>query len=138
VAVESSEQIKKILLESRTVAVVGCSRDPSKAAYRVPKYLKEHGYKIIPLNPAAEEILGERSYSSLSQIKERVDIVNLFRPSEQVYGVVQEAIKLKPKAIWMQLGIVNEAAAELAEQNGVAVIMDRCMMAEHKRLLGKR
>lgn len=139
--VQTDEEIKKILRESRTVAVVGCSRDPEKDAHRVPRYLQEQGYKIIPVNPQATAgaILGERAYPSLAELegKERVDIIDIFRPGEEVYRIVQEAIKLKPKAIWMQLGIVDEAAAKLAEDHGIAVVMDRCMMAEHRRLLGK-
>jgi predicted CoA-binding protein len=134
-ALKTDEEIEAILRASRTIAVVGCSRDPEKDAHRVPRYLQEQGYRIIPINPQAEEILGERAYPSLGEVKARVDIVQVFRPSEQAYAVVQEAIKLRPKAIWMQRGIVNEEAARLAEERGIAVVMDRCMMAEHKRLL---
>lgn len=129
------EEIIKILKESKTIAVVGCSRDPEKDAHKVPKYLKEHGYRIIPVNPFANEILGEKVYKTLSEIKEPVDVVDIFRPSDEVLGVVKEAIKLKPKVIWMQLGIRNEEAAKLAEQNGIKVVMNRCMMIEHKRLI---
>lgn len=134
---KNDEEIKALLRASKIVAVVGCSRDPEKDAHRVPKYLQEQGYRIIPINPQAEEILGERAYPSLGEIKERVDIVEVFRPSDQVYAVVQEAIKLRPKAIWLQLGIVSEEAARLAEEQGIPVVMDRCMMAEHRRLFGK-
>lgn len=134
---QTDEVIEKILLESRTVAVVGCSRDPGKDAHRVPKYLQEQGYRIIPVNPQAGEILGERAYSSLGEIQEEVDIIDIFRPSEEVYQIVQEAIRLKPRAIWMQLGIADEAAAELAEEHGITAVMDRCMMAEHRRLCGR-
>lgn len=134
---ETDGEIEALLRAARTVAVVGCSRDPGKDAHRVPKYLQEQGYRIIPINPKAEEILGERAYPSLGEVKERVDIVEVFRPSDQAYSVVEEAIKLRPKAIWMQRGIVNEEAVRLAEEHGVAVVMDRCMMAEHRRLFGK-
>ena len=117
------------------MAVVGCSRDQEKDAHRVPKYLKEHGYKIIPVNPSAEEILGEKVYKTLSEIKEPIDIVDVFRPSEECLDVAKEAVKINPKVIWMQLGIKNEEAAKLAEKNGIKVIMDRCIMIEHKRLI---
>ncbi|MGQ9478030.1 MAG: CoA-binding protein [Candidatus Bipolaricaulia bacterium] len=135
--VKTDEEIRKILSEARTVAVVGCSRDPEKDAHRVPRYLQEQGYKIIPVNPQAGEILGERAYPSLAELERRTDIIEIFRPSEEAYRIVQEAIKLRPKAIWMQLGIVDEAAAKLAEEHGIEVVMDRCMMAEHRRLFGK-
>jgi predicted CoA-binding protein len=100
----------------------------------VPKYLKEKGYKIIPVNPFAEEILGEKVYKNLSEIKEEVDIVDIFRPSEECLGIVKEAIKLKPKVIWMQLGIENKEAEKLAKENKIKVVMNKCIMREHQRL----
>lgn len=129
------EKIKEILKKSNTIAVVGCSRDPEKDAHKVPKYLKEHGYKIIPVNPSAEEILGEKACKTLSDIKEQIDIIDIFRPSEECLQVVKEAIRLKPRAIWMQLGIENIEAAKLAEKAGIDIIMDKCIMIEHKRLI---
>ncbi len=114
--INNDERLKEVLQEYKTIAVVGCSRDQEKDAYKVPKYLKEHGYKIIPINPFADEILGERVYKTLSEIKESIDIVDIFRPSKECLDVVKESIKLKPKAIWMQLGIKNEEAAKLAEK----------------------
>jgi predicted CoA-binding protein len=129
----SDFEVKRILIETKVIAVVGCSRNPEKDAHIVPKYLKEHGYRIIPVNPFADEVLGHKSYESLSKIDEPVDVVEVFRPSDEVLEVVKEAIKLKPKAIWMQLGIINEEAAALAKENGIKVIMNRCMMTEHKR-----
>ena len=134
-AVNEDIKIREILQKFKTIAVVGCSRDPEKDAHKVPKYLKEHGYKIIPVNQSAEEILGERAYKTLSETKEPVDIVDVFRPSEECLDVVKEAVKINPKVIWMQLGIKNEEAAKLAEKNGIKVIMDRCIMIEHKRLI---
>jgi len=128
-------EIKKILESCKTIAVVGCSSNPEKAANRIPKYMKEHGYKIIPVNPNSENILNEKTYKSLSEIKENVDIVNIFRPSEECLEVVREAIRLKPKVIWMQLGIINEEAKKLAEKNGIKVVMDKCLMVEYKRLI---
>ena len=107
-------EIKKILTDYKNIAVVGASRDPSKASYTVSKYLKEHGYKIFPVNPYADNILGEKAYLSLSEIKESVDIVDIFRPAGEAYAIVKEAIKLKPKVIWMQLGIKSIEASKLA------------------------
>lgn len=131
------EELTRILREAKTIAVVGCSRDPQKDAHRVPKYLKENGYKIIPVNPFADEILGEKAYKKLTEIKEPVDIVDVFRPSVECLQVVREALNVKPKVIWMQLGIRSEEAAKLAESNGIKVIMNTCMMAEHRRLIKK-
>ena len=131
------EKLKRILEENNIIAVVGCSRDPKKAAHTVPKYMKEQGYKIIPVNPFADQILEEKVYKSLSEINEPVDIVNIFRPSEQCLEVVKEAVNLKPKVIWMQLGIKNEEAAQIAEKNGIEVIMDKCFFIEHKNLIKK-
>ncbi|WP_455279177.1 CoA-binding protein [[Eubacterium] cellulosolvens] len=131
----SDDKIKRILKENKTIAVVGCSRDPQKAAHTVPKYMKEHGYKIIPVNPFADQILEEKARKSLSEITESIDLVNIFRPSEQCLEVVKEAVILKPKVVWMQLGIKNEEAAKLAEKNGIEVIMDRCILLEHKNLI---
>jgi len=138
----SQQEIRDILKSYRTVAVVGLSRDPAKDSHRVAKYLQSEGYRIIPVNPFAEEILGEKSYKSLRDVPEPVEIVDVFRPSEQVSTVVEDAIKLKnrtgtPKVVWMQLGIVNREAAKRAEEAGFTVIMDRCMMIEHKRLKAK-
>ena len=133
----TDEKLKRILTESKTIAVVGCSRDPEKPAHTVPKYMKEQGYKIIPINPFADQILEEKVHKSLSEINEPVDIVNIFRPSEQCLEVVKEAVNLKPKVIWMQLGIKNEEAEQLAEKNGIEVIMDKCFYIEHKNLIKK-
>ena len=121
------------------MAVVGLSRNPAKASYRVANYLQSVGYHIIPVNPFVDEILGEKSYKSLLDVPEAIEIVDIFRPSEDVPSIVEEAIKLKnrlgtPKVIWMQLGIVNEEAARRAKAAGFKVVMDRCMMVEHRRL----
>ncbi|MCK5298808.1 MAG: CoA-binding protein [Candidatus Heimdallarchaeota archaeon] len=127
-------EIVKILEKSKVIAVVGASRNPSKAAHTIPKYLKKHGYTIIPVNPMAETILEEKVYPSLTKIPVQVDIVDIFRPSEDTPKVVEEAVKLKPKLIWLQLGIVNEKAKEIAEKNGIPFVMDKCMKIEHMRL----
>lgn len=127
---------ESILREYRTVAVVGISADPSRASYRVASYLSAHGYNIIPVNPNIPEVLGKTCYANLSAIPETVEVVDIFRRPEDVMPIVGEAIKIGAKAIWMQEGIVNEAAAARAKEAGLLVVMDRCMMKEHMRLSG--
>ena len=129
----TDDQIKKFY-KLKNIAVVGMSKNPEKAAYYVPKYLAEKGYNIIPVNPTTDEILGKKCYSELSGITERVDIVDVFRPSEQVMSVINDAIKLKPKVIWLQEGIHNIEAESLAQKTGIEVVFNRCMLAEHQRL----
>ncbi|HKZ64590.1 MAG TPA: CoA-binding protein [Thermoplasmata archaeon] len=124
---------KEILTKYRTIGVVGCSKDPAKDAHTVPAYMQAHGYRVIPVNPTATEILGERAYPNLSAVSEPYDIVNIFRPSDQVEPIVDEAIRAgKATVIWMQTGIVNEAAAAKARAAGMVVVMDRCMRTEHR------
>jgi len=130
----SDEQIRDILSLNK-VAVVGMSKNPSKAAHYVPKYLFENGYDITPVNPSSDEILGKKSYNSVSDIVGDVDIVDVFRPSDQVLPIIREAIKKKPKVIWLQEGIHNLEAEELARSAGIKVVFNRCMLAEHQRLL---
>jgi len=139
----SQNEIKEILTRYRTVAVVGLSREPGKNSYRVSAYLKKHGFRIIPVNPYADEVLGEKSYKSLleipREIQKTVEVVDVFRPAKDVPPIVEKAIKLKkmfgkPCVVWMQLGIVNEQAAEAAGKAGLTVIMNKCIMLEHKRL----
>jgi hypothetical protein len=135
----SKEEIKLILKNYRAVAVVGLSRNPAKYSYGVAKYLQSVGYRVIPVNPFADEILGEQCYKSLLDVPETIEVVDIFRPSEDVPAIVEEAIELKnrlgnPKVIWMQLGIINEHAAKRAKEAGFTVVMDRCMMVEHRRL----
>jgi predicted CoA-binding protein len=134
--INDQEAIAKILKNYRTVAVVGLSRSADKDSHRVASYLKASGFKIIPVNPSADEILGEKVYKDLTLIPGSVDVVDVFRPSDEVGPFVEQAIKIGAKAVWMQLGIVNEEAASKALDAGLDVIMDRCMMTEHKRLLG--
>ena len=129
----TDKQIKKFY-ELKNIAVVGMSKNPEKAAHYVPKYLAERGYNIIPVNPTADEILGKKCYHELSEIHDNVDIVDIFRPSEQVLLVISEAIKLKPKVIWLQEGIHNLEAESLAQKAGIEVVFNRCMLAEHQRL----
>jgi hypothetical protein len=129
----SDEEIKQIF-SLKKIAVVGMSRHTTKAAHFVPKYLTEQGFDITPVNPNTDEILGKKSYPNMSSLNHPIDIVDIFRPSEQVLAVVQDAIKLKPKVIWLQEGIHNSEAEELARNNGIMVIFNRCMLAEHQRL----
>ena len=124
--------IAEILRTYKTIAVVGLSQDPEKDSYRVASYMKSNGYKIIPVNPTAYEILDEKCYGSLDEIKE-VEIVAIFRPAEEAGDIVDQAIRKKAKVVWMQLGIKNERAAEKARQAGLEVVMDKCTMVEHKR-----
>ena len=132
----SEERIKEILEKSKLIAVVGASRTEGKPAHFVPAYLKSKGYKIIPINPFADEILGEKAYKSLLDIPSdvKIDVVDVFRPSEEVTKVVEEAIKRGVKIVWLQSGIYNKEAVELAKKNNIEIIWDRCMMETHKRL----
>ncbi len=129
----TDKQIRDILLLSK-VAVIGMSKNSSKAAHYVPKYLSEHGFDIIPVNPTTDEILTKKCYSTISEITEPVDIIEIFRPSDDVLPFVQDAIKKKPKVIWLQEGIHNLEAEKLAKNEGIDVVFNRCMLAEHQRL----
>ena len=126
--------VEQILHDSKVIAVVGLSPNSTRPSYGVASYLKDRGYRIIPVNPKAEEILGERSYPDLPSIPEEVDVVDIFRRPEEVPPVVEEAIRIGAKVVWMQEGIVNEEAATRAREAGLVVIMDRCMAREHSRL----
>lgn len=130
----SDNEIRK-MYNFKNIAVVGMSRDPVKAAHFVPKYMIERGYNIIPVNPSANEILGKRTYAKVSDIKPQVDIIDVFRPSEDVYSVVEDSVK-KPgvKVIWLQEGIHNAEAEKMALDNKINVVFNRCIMAEHMRL----
>ena len=139
----SRSEIEEILTKHKTVAVVGLSRELYKDSHRVGAYLKAHGFRIIPVNPFADEVLGEKSYKSLidipPEILKTIEVVDIFRPSEDVPPIVEQAIKLKAQygtlqVVWMQLGVVNEQAAEAAKKAGLIVVMNKCMMVEHNRL----
>ena len=132
----SDDQIKQILTMKK-IAVVGMSKHPEKAAHFVPKYLYENGYDITPVNPTTDEILNKKCYSNLNEVENEIDIVDIFRPSDQVLPIIQDAIKMKPKVIWLQEGIHNPEAEELAKKQGIDVVFNRCMLAEHQRLLRK-
>ena len=139
----NQNEIREILTRYKTVAVVGLSRELGKDSHKVSAYLKKHGFRIIPVNPFADEVLGEKSYKSLldipPEIQKTIEVVDIFRPAKDVPPIVEQAIKLKemfgkPRVVWLQLGIVNEQAAEVAEKAGLTVIMNKCIMVEHKRL----
>jgi hypothetical protein len=138
-----NETIKNILEKYKTVAVVGLSRDPAKDSYRVAEYLKSKGYNIIPINPFADKILGKNCYKTLldtpEDVQKKIEIVDIFRRPQDVPPIVDQAIRLrkkhgKPHVVWMQLGIVNEEAANRATKAGLKVVMNKCMMIEHRRL----
>jgi len=139
----SRDYLKEILTRYKTVAVVGLSRDPSKDSYQVAEYFKKHGFRIIPVNPTADEILGEKCYKSLldmpAEVQKTIEITDIFRPSADVLPIVEQTIQLKklygvPYVVWMQFGIINEEAAETARKAGLIVVMNKCMMQEHRGL----
>lgn len=132
----TDDEIKEIL-SLKKIAVVGMSQHSRKAAHFVPKYLAENDYDIIPVNPNAEEILGKKCLDEISEVEDPVDIVDVFRPSNQVLPIIIDAIKKKPKVIWLQEGIHNQEAEELARKAGIKVVFNRCMLAEHQRLGSK-
>ena len=130
----SDEEIIEIL-NLKKVAVIGMSKHQEKAAHFVPKYLLENGFDIIPVNPNSDEILNKKCYKEINDIKDAIDIVDVFRPSEDVLPFVKDAIKKNPKVIWLQEGIHNEEAENLAREHGIDVVFNRCMLAEHQRLM---
>jgi len=130
----SDAEIKNFLTLKK-VAVIGMSRTESKAAHFVPKYLSENGFDIIPVNPNSNEILNKKCYKKITDIDDEIDIVDVFRPSEDVLPFVKEAIKKNPKVIWLQEGIHNEEAENLAKEHGIDIVFNRCMLAEHQRLM---
>jgi len=129
----SLQKIQAILHENSTIAVVGLSPKPIRPSNQVASYMIAAGYRIIPVNPGHDEILGQTCYPDLLSVPERIDIVNIFRRSDQVLPIVQDAIARKAKVIWMQEGVINEEAAKLAEGSGMTVIMDRCIMVDHQQ-----
>ena len=129
----TDDEIRNFLLLKK-VAVIGISRSESKAAHFVPKYLAENGFDIIPVNPNSNEILSKKCYKEITEVEGEIDIVDVFRPSEDVLPFVRDAIKKNPKVIWLQEGIHNEEAENLAREHGIDVVFNRCMLAEHQRL----
>ena len=128
--------LRRILRDNRTVAVVGLSANWYRPSYFAAKYLQEHGYRVIPVNPAYDSVLGEKCYKSLRDIPDKVDIVDCFRRSEEIPAIAEEAIAIGAKVLWMQLGVTSEAARRRAQAAGLEVVEDRCVKIEHGRLFG--
>lgn len=128
----ATDEIGELLKRSKTIAVVGLSNNPLRPSHGVSAYMQSHGYRIIPVNPEIKGALGEKAVPTLSQVDEKIDIVDVFRRSEFVPELVEEAIRLKVPAIWMQEGVVHEQAAEKARKAGILVVMDRCILKEHR------
>jgi uncharacterized protein len=129
----SADPILEILKNYKTIAVVGLSSNPTRPSYRVAEYIKSAGYRIIPVNPNEKEVLGEKSYARVEEVPEKIDVVDIFRRAEDVPPVVDGAIRVGAKVVWMQLGIENEAAAEKARAAGLVVVEDACIHVEHKK-----
>jgi predicted CoA-binding protein len=129
-------KLRRILKTSKTLAVVGLSANWYRPSFFAAKYMQEHGYRIIPVNPAYTEVLGEKCYASVRDIPEKIDIVDCFRKSEEIGSIAEDAIAIGAKALWMQIGVINEAAKTSAERAGLDVVMDRCVKIEHARLFG--
>ena len=128
---------KKILTEFHNIAMVGASPNPERPSHLVFDYLAHHGYHVIPVNPNVKEILGHTSYPDLKAIKEKVEVVDIFRSSDEVMPIVEEAIRIGAKVVWMQEGVINEEAAAKAKKSGLLVVMDKCIKKEHERLTKK-
>ncbi|WP_322800476.1 CoA-binding protein [Thermoflexus sp.] len=135
ITVQDDATLRRILTESRVVAVVGLSADPTRPSHQVASYLQRQGYRIIPVNPTIQEVLGEPSYPDLLSVPEPVDVVDIFRPARYVPEIVEQAIAKGAKVIWMQLGVIHFEAAQRAQEAGLLVVMDRCMKMEHQRLM---
>ena len=129
--------IQRVLFEAKTIAIVGLSSNPLRASYFVGFYLQRHGYRVIPVNPKESEILGEKCYASLRDVPVPVDIVDVFRQPSALPGIARDAVAIRAKCLWCQFNVVNEEGARIAEQGGVAVVMDRCIKVEHARYVGR-
>jgi uncharacterized protein len=130
-------EIQRVLNTAKTIAIVGLSNNELRASYFVGYYLKRHGYRVLPVNPRATEILGEKSYPSLLDIPDPVDIVNVFRAPDALVEIAEQAVQIRAGALWCQFGVINPAGARIAEDGGVPVIMDRCIKVEHARYVGR-
>lgn len=131
--INSSETIKRVLDECMTIAVVGLSSDPGRPSYGVASYMRRRGYKVIPVNPNETDVFGDKSYASLAEVPDKIDLVNVFRRPSEAGHAVDEAITVGAKAVWLQEGVIDEAAAGRAQQAGLLVVMDRCWLKEHAR-----
>jgi predicted CoA-binding protein len=131
---EERERLLSIYQTTHTIAVVGASADPAKAAYQIPRYLQQQGYRIIPVNPRGGEILGEQVYTTLLDVHEPIDVVDVFRPAAEAPEVARQAVTVGARVLWLQLGIVSDEASQIASDAGLQVVMDRCMGATHAAL----
>ncbi len=129
--------IQRVLHNSRTIAVVGLSRNELRASFFVGFYLKRHGYRVVPVNPREQEILGEKSFASLADVPVPVDVVNVFRAPEALPGIAREAVAIGASTLWCQFTVINEEGARIAEAGGLSVVMDRCLKVEHARYVGR-
>jgi predicted CoA-binding protein len=137
VAITDEEELKRIYADTKTIAVVGASGSEEKAAHTIPRYLQRQGYRVIPVNPRGGELLGEKVYENLADVPEPVDVVDVFRPSEETPEVAKAAVEAGAKVLWLQEGISSEEAERIASEGGLDVVMDMCMGATHHRLLKK-
>ena len=134
--IQSDAELRDIL-ELETIAVVGCSASPGKAAHDIPRYMQDHGYDIVPVNPYADEVLGREAHESLADVPDEIDLVDVFRPSEEGAGIVDEVLDREDvQAVWLQLGIEDDEAGSRVEETGRKFVQDRCLKVEHQRLLG--
>jgi predicted CoA-binding protein len=134
---QNPSTIQRVIHTARTIAIVGLSGNPLRASYFVGFYLKRHGYRVIPVNPRETEVLGEKSYRTLADVKEPVDIVNVFRAPDALPAIAGEAVAIRAKSLWCQFTVVNEEGGRIAEAGGLSVIMDRCLKVEHARYVGR-
>jgi uncharacterized protein len=131
----SNDDVRALLARARTIAVVGLSPRPERPSHRIARRLKDWGYRVIPVRPALNQVLGEKAYPRLAEVPDKIDLVDVFRAAEEIGSIVEQCISLRLPAVWIQLGIVNEAAAERARSAGMVVVMDRCITVEYRRLM---
>jgi predicted CoA-binding protein len=131
--INSNETIRRVLEDCKTIAVVGLSSDPNRPSHGVASYMRRRGYKVIPVNPNESEVFGDKAYPSLADVPEQIDLVDIFRRSSEAGNAVDEAIAVAAKAVWLQEGVIDQAAAERAQDAGLLVVMDRCWLKEHAR-----
>ncbi|MBW3659725.1 MAG: CoA-binding protein [Actinobacteria bacterium] len=130
------DQLRRVLQEAKVIAVVGASGTEDKAAHDVPAYLQDHGYEIVPVNPGSDQVLGQDTFDDLSEVDRQIDVVDVFRPADEAPGIARKAVALGANVLWLQQGISSDEAREIAEDAGLEVVMDECMMVSHRRLLG--
>jgi hypothetical protein len=135
--INDPQTIRQILEECRTIAVVGLSSNPMRPSHGVARYMRAQGYRVIPVNPNEREVFGEKSYATLADVPDKIDLVDIFRRSEEAGAVVDEAIRLGARGVWLQEGVIDEPAAERAQEAGLLVVMDRCWLKDHARM-GRR